>query len=455
MGYGWSQPLLCVPDLTVGLVWCAVGLSLWRVRPVVAYLALATGGTWFLATVLPVTVFWHRAPLVHLLLVVGFTSQARALSGIVALVYLASVVPAVWHGPLPTIGLACLLLAVTAGLGATPERTMPARAAQSCLAVTCLVLIVAAMTRLAVPDPSESALPTLLGYQATLAVVGVVMGAVVAATGPPSVADRVVELNNGPASSLRDALAEVLDDPTLEVGYWRGDRRLYTDLEGHPVVPPPLRSGRVGLPIHRAGQPVALVVHDAALQEDPRLAAAVGVATRLATANVELRRRVSERRQELAASRQRLVRAADEERADLASWLRVGPQARLSRLLATLRGIHDAPSEVTGAATHLARALEDLDRWEMGLYPRDLERGLEPALQALAGASQLPVTVTVRGPRVQPALEAAIYYVCAEALANVTKHSEASRDRFPPRPLPSRPRHRSPRRRSSKHRRRP
>jgi signal transduction histidine kinase len=193
------------------------------------------------------------------------------------------------------------------------------------------------------------------------------------------------------------------------------------------VVPPQPGTGRATLPIDEDGLPVALVVHDAGLQDDPRLAAAVELATRLATANADLRARVRERRGELAASRGRLVRAADEEREHLASLLRVGPQARLTGLLNALRGIPDPTPDVDAAAARVAETLEDLGRWERGLHPRDLQQGLRPALDNLAAASRIPVTVTVSGARVPPVIEAAIYYVCGEALANVAKHSAATR----------------------------
>ena len=195
-----------------------------------------------------------------------------------------------------------------------------------------LVLVASALIRLAAPEPGGGALPTLLAYEAALVVVAVVLLAAGSADSD-SVADRVLELNDGPASSLRDALAEVLEDPDLEVGYWRDHVRGYTDLR----VTRWCRRHRVAAanrcPSTTNGRPVALVLHDAALRGDPRLAAAVGVATRLTTANADLRARVSQRREELAASRRRLVRTADEERADLASLLRIGPRARLTGLL--------------------------------------------------------------------------------------------------------------------------
>ena len=275
-GYGWSQPVLWVPDLAVGLVWCVVGLRFWTVLPGVSFLALGVGITWFLASLVPATVFWHRGLLITVLLVLAFAGRRRVFVAAVVFVLLASITPRVWAGEGETIALAGLLLVVTAGLASRSGPTTLARAAQSCLVVTCLALIASALTRLAAPEPGAAALPALLAYEATLVIVGLVVLAAAGVKVPNSVADRVLELSDGPASSLRDALAEVLDDPDLEVGYWRDHARGYTDLEGQQVVPPQPGTGRAGLPIHEGGLPVALVVHDARLQDDPRLAAAVG-----------------------------------------------------------------------------------------------------------------------------------------------------------------------------------
>jgi signal transduction histidine kinase len=69
--------------------------------------------------------------------------------------------------------------------------------------------------------------------------------------------------------------------------------------------------------------------------------------------------------------------------------------------------------------------LRDLAR---GIHPLVLDRGLEPALSALAGTSAIPVTLTVAiTTRPSPAIEAIAYYCAAELLANAAKHSAASR----------------------------
>ncbi|GAA4108022.1 hypothetical protein GCM10022415_00390 [Knoellia locipacati] len=426
VGYGWGDPLLWAPDLVIGLVWAAAGLRLWTSRPRAAALAWGVSATWYLGSLLPIGVFWHRALLIHVLVLLAAPRPNRWARVVVLGGYLASLSPVVWRAEESTMLVAAVLLVLVLGVaprgrGAGSPLT---RTYQTCLVVTLLVLLVSAVVRSVATDPGRGALPTLLAYEAALAVVALVLLATGDAADSDSVVDRVLELNDGPGSSLRDALADVLEDPGLEVGYWRDHDCLYSDLEGRAVVPPPA-GHRVALPIDRDGRPVALVVHAASLQGDPRLKAAVAVATRLVTANAELSARVDERRADLAASRLRLVQSADGERAQLAAQLRRGPLARLTALGTMLDAGSEPQPLLAEAFARVQDALEDLGRWERGLHPRELDNGLGPALTSLAGLGSVPVTVSVSPGRFPRELEAAVYYVCAEALSNVAKHAAA------------------------------
>ena len=425
VGYEWRDPLLWVPDLLVGLVWVAAGVRFWSSRPWGGALAWGVGMTWFLANLVAVGVYWHRALLIHLVVALAFPRRNSWALGAVAIGYVASLVPQVWLGEGTTLAVASAILVAVVLPRRGRGRTSLARVAQSSLVVILLVLMASALTRLAAPTPGGGALSTLLAYEATLIAVALVLVAAGGDADSDSLADQVLELSDGPASSLRDALADVLDDPDLEVGYWRELERGYTDLDGRSVMPPPAGSGRMALPIRGNDRPVALIVHASSLQGDPRLEAALAVATRLVTANADLRARVNERRVELAASRLRLVQAADLERAHLASVLRLGPQARLATLLDTLGTAPDPQSHLALAVSRVEQTLDDLDRWERGLHPRELENGLGPALTSLARTSSTHVTVTVTGGRLSAALEISISYVCAEAVANVIKHGAA------------------------------
>ena len=149
----------------------------------------------------------------------------------------------------------------------------------------------------------------------------------------------------------------------------------------------------------------------------------------------ELRRAM----RDLTDSRARIVAAGDAERRRVERNLHDGAQQRLVTVALHLhlvkRRLETDPAEVPqlveSAQTELALALEEIRELVRGLHPRLLsDRGLEPALAGLAERSVLPVEIveTPSG-RLPPAVEAAAYYLVAEALANAGKHSEASQVR--------------------------
>ncbi len=146
----------------------------------------------------------------------------------------------------------------------------------------------------------------------------------------------------------------------------------------------------------------------------------------------ELRRAM----RDLTDSRARLVAAGDAERRRVERNLHDGAQQRLVTVALHLhlvkRRLETDPTEVPqlveSAQTELALALEEIRELVRGLHPRLLsDRGLEPALAGLAERSVLPVEIAeMPSERLPPAVEAAAYYVVAEALANAGKHSQAS-----------------------------
>lgn len=146
---------------------------------------------------------------------------------------------------------------------------------------------------------------------------------------------------------------------------------------------------------------------------------------------------VSERKrqeEEVRASRSRIVAATDAARRRLERNLHDGAQQRLAALSLSLRLAESRlPSDpaqaaelLTTARDELARALDELRELARGLHPNVLtDRGLGPALESLVLRSPFPVDVEVPGERLAPAIEAAAYYVAAEALANVAKYAHA------------------------------
>jgi signal transduction histidine kinase len=144
----------------------------------------------------------------------------------------------------------------------------------------------------------------------------------------------------------------------------------------------------------------------------------------------------AESRSELAASRRRIVAAADEARRRIERDLHDGTQQRLVSLTLAARtaeadaaaGRGDLEAELSRLAGGLADAMTELQELSRGIHPAVLsERGLGPALRTLARRSAVPVELDVTADARYPEpVEIAAYYIASEALANTMKHAQAS-----------------------------
>ena len=142
-------------------------------------------------------------------------------------------------------------------------------------------------------------------------------------------------------------------------------------------------------------------------------------------------------REELTASRARIVVAADEARRRIERDLHDGAQQRLVSLGLDLRtaeatlppGLHGVKAQIAAIATGLAEISQDLREISHGIHPAVLSKGgLGPALKTLARRSTVPVGLDFEIDRRLPeSIEVAAYYVVAEALTNVAKHARASK----------------------------
>jgi signal transduction histidine kinase len=141
-------------------------------------------------------------------------------------------------------------------------------------------------------------------------------------------------------------------------------------------------------------------------------------------------------RERLAASRAELVAVSDAERRRLERNLHDGAQQRLVSVALQLGMVgakvesdpHSARELLSATQDELARGLEELRELARGLHPVLLtERGLGPALDALL--ARAPVAVEIEElpeERLTAPVEAAAYYVVAEAITNVAKYARAS-----------------------------
>jgi signal transduction histidine kinase len=145
----------------------------------------------------------------------------------------------------------------------------------------------------------------------------------------------------------------------------------------------------------------------------------------------------AEAREQLNASRRRILRTAFEERRRLERNLHDGAQQRLVSLALQLRVVEGllardpeaARGLVANARAELDLAMRELRELARGLHPAVLsERGLAAALESLADSAALPVHVTgVTEERLGDAVEAGAYFVVAESITNAVKHAHASR----------------------------
>jgi signal transduction histidine kinase len=145
----------------------------------------------------------------------------------------------------------------------------------------------------------------------------------------------------------------------------------------------------------------------------------------------------AESKSELAASRRRIVAASDATRRQIERNLHDGTQQRLVSLGLAVRAAEanlpperdDLRAQLSGVATGLVAAVEDLQEISRGIHPAILSKGgLGPALRALAHRSAIPVDLDLATDmRLEEPIEVAAYFVASEALANAAKHSDASR----------------------------
>ena len=416
-------------DLLVGWIVLGCGIGLWRSRPTAGRsgtLMVLTGLAWLAGGVL------YRGPLAHLLLAWPAGRLTWPLRVVTGFAYADGLIET-WL-PVDVLTIAYGLSLALAGLarvvtssGLVRRGRLPAAAGSVALGS---LLVIDRVGDLGAA--SSMATATLVTYE--LLVAGVVVALTIdlwrggwargAATGV------VVELGSRVGGTLRDRLAVVLGDPSLVVGYARPGGG-FADEDGRPVALPPDGSGRAVMPVRQGAEVVSVIVHDASVIDDDELAAAVAAAARLAVENARLRGEIDAQARELDASQRRLLSAADDQRRGVERRLATGALARLDRVRAIVDAealadvLRSAPVDLRGA---VQAADDELRAFARGVYPSVLTtRGLAAAVEELAAGGTLSVMVTVDEARLPVDVEATAYFVCAEALANASKHAHAGR----------------------------
>lgn len=227
---------------------------------------------------------------------------------------------------------------------------------------------------------------------------------------------------------LRDVMAQALDDPALRVAYWMPDAQRWVDVDRHEVslsaAQGPGRAVKVVTDGH--DRPVAALIHDAALLEEPMLLDAVAgsVQAVLESHRIETA---------LAGAQTSTASAVELERRRIERDLHDGAQQRLlalrMKLGVTARVLDHDPRRAAALLGELGAdvdaALVELRALAHGIVPPLLvERGLAAALDDAAQRAALPTRTHLEDiGRIDPATERAIYFCCLEALQNAAKHA--------------------------------
>jgi signal transduction histidine kinase len=247
-------------------------------------------------------------------------------------------------------------------------------------------------------------------------------GLLEAKLGRASVAELLVDLgiNPGPAE-LQESVARTLRDS-------------YADVDGQQVdveeVP-----GRAATPIVRDGVPVAVLLHDAALTDEPRLLGPVAAATAMTIQNAQLQVELKARLEELRGSRIRIFEAEQLERRRLERDLHDGAQQRLIALSIRLGELRDQlegdtllVARIDAARQEVTASLAELRDLAHGIHPASVtDHGLAVALESVTTRATVPVDlIGITQDRLPQAVELAAFFIVCEALSNTSKHARAT-----------------------------
>jgi signal transduction histidine kinase len=411
-----------VLDVTVGAGLILLAVSLRRSR-LLAGLALASGVLWFAGDAVGWLVFAHRGPLTHLALIYPRVPRVRLprlrQATIVAAYVVAFVYPLGRHGGTTIAVTVLVLVTVWRGRRAWSSPRRSHLVGNTCAVALWSALALGVAIRAADPNIDTG---LLVGYELVLLAITTALLADdrYSRWRPASLAELAVDLGELGPRSLRQAIAQTLRDPSVRIGLSDGVGGVVDEfgaaVDLHPA------PGRMTAELTDGTTTIGVIQHDAAARLDPRLLRSVSALVQTALANLRLQLDVDDQIRLVEASRRRLVEVADAERKALAGRVQNRVQVRLARTERLIAGA-DADGELLGQVQRARRSVDDFAR---GLHPVLLDDGLIGAILALADTLALPVEVDVRLGRLAERVELAVYFIVAEALANVVKHADAS-----------------------------
>ena len=221
---------------------------------------------------------------------------------------------------------------------------------------------------------------------------------------------------------VQDMLRRALQAPELRVGYWVDDRGEWVSETGQSISMDP-----DAMVVVRGGRTIAAACGGGA---DRKLLRTVLDEAAPELDNAGLRAAIAMQLEEVRASRERITAAQLEERARIERDLHDGAQQRLLGSAAQMQAalLNGDPERVRAALeTAVAEArttVVDLRSLANGLHPAVLaDGGLDAALDDLSGRFPVSVAVSNPGRRYAPLVEATMWFVACEGVANAIKHA--------------------------------
>ena len=403
---------LRVADGVVGFVILCAAATAWQRRPAnpIGVIMAAAGLAWFAGGLATGLAHLHRGPLVHLHISYPTGRLRRWPAALtVAAAYVVAIVEPLGRNDGVTIALSAVVAVVAVGqflrtTGSARRAGVPALFAALAFAG---VLGVAAFGRHAEWQLDTELLWAYYGAVA-VAVTVLLVDFLRARWSDAVVTNLVIDLGQQRGTgTLRAALGRALGDPDLVLAYRLDDDR-YVDDAGRAVDVSRPGPGMVATEITHDGAPLAVLLHDSAVLDDPTLVDAVAAGAGLAVSNARMQAEARERLDGLAASRRRIIAAGDTQRRQFGLELQDTIQHRLADLAATVCALRDRAELPAELIDEVARDLDDtraeLDDVAQGLHPRALANGRSRPLRSTTSpyASTHPSTSPSRQQTFRP-----------------------------------------------------
>jgi signal transduction histidine kinase len=228
--------------------------------------------------------------------------------------------------------------------------------------------------------------------------------------------------------SLAQALSLTIGDPSCEIVYWSEAIDSFVDDDGNPVA---MTEGRAVVEVRIDDRIVGAINYDGVLVGERALVESAARVLALAIDRERLGADLRASHEQLRASRERIVTAADAERRRIARDLHDGLQTRLVliALAADEAQRSGNAAAVRSLRASIDQAIAELRSFVHGVMPAVLtERGLASAIRELTDDVALPVELDLHigDARLPPALETAAFLMVSESIGNILKHASAS-----------------------------